>query len=380
MKSLDEAIEAEIQKRLDAEEAANKPSTTTPSREEWQSINPGADYDEAMKLRQQSDAFVESNPYADLRDEAAKRASQTKQQTANEDLLKAAGIGAATGVLTSGSPLNPFKASPSTVMSSPATGIAEAFFGAQPGSVSQVMGGMRPTPVQTVSDIARSVASSNIPQVAPANVPTPPPLIDPKLSSGAAWLKNWANMPTEGFEGGVPEAAGKYESGKWHGKISSKISKRFPHGLSGQKAPVDEEEILHKVRQELHAKEVAKKEAQRVAQETAAREAEIARQAQATSKAVRLASPLSVGLRALGGAGIASSLYDAYQHGVNKDYMGSALDLGALGVGLRYPPAAPLAAAAVQLRNDPEARKQFLESMQPGGAYQQRMERRFGLD
>ena len=86
VKNIDEAIEAEILKRIDSEESVNKPSTPIPSREDWQARNPGADYDQAMKLRQQEDAFVESNPYEDLRDIATQRQSQIKQQTAKENL------------------------------------------------------------------------------------------------------------------------------------------------------------------------------------------------------------------------------------------------------------------------------------------------------
>lgn len=46
-------------------------------------------------------------------------------------------------------------------------------------------------------------------------------------SSGASWLKNWGNIDRPGFEGGVPEAAGKYNLMKPQGKTSSVGFKRY---------------------------------------------------------------------------------------------------------------------------------------------------------
>lgn len=45
-------------------------------------------------------------------------------------------------------------------------------------------------------------------------------------SSGAKWLQNWGNIPREGFQGGVPEAAAQYNKMKPQGQIMKGLSQR----------------------------------------------------------------------------------------------------------------------------------------------------------
>ena len=81
----------------------------------------------------------------------------------------------------------------------------------------------------------------------------------------------------------------------------------------------------------------------------------------------------------IGGAGLGA--YDAYRrlHEEN-DKRGAALALGTTAATAAAPIAGPLSAAAMGLYDDPEARKKFVNAMQPEGAWQKRMESRFGLD
>jgi hypothetical protein len=51
---------------------------------------------------------------------------------------------------------------------------------------------------------------------------------EPLQSSGAKWLGNWADHPdAANFEGGVPQAANKFNRGKPRGKVTSEIYKKF---------------------------------------------------------------------------------------------------------------------------------------------------------
>jgi len=224
---------------------------------------------------------------------------------------------------------------------------AESMTGAPAGSVSQINQLMKPTSsTMTPAIAARMAAEARNPSMMPD-------------SSGAKWLKNWANQTPEGFTGGVPEAAGHYERGKWHGKISGRIKKLYPHGLTGEGA--------------------AAAEANQAAQE-AARAAQVAKEAQSSATASRLTAPLSSAARVIGGVGAGAGLYDAYNRFMNQDKTGAGLATGLTGLSAMAPGYGPLSAAAMQLYDDPEARARFLKSMEPGGAWSQRMEGRFGLD
>lgn len=83
---------------------------------------------------------------------------------------------------------------------------------------------------------------------------------------------------------------------------------------------------------------------------------------------------------ALIGGGLGLGSVDAYNRYRTGDTLGSGLSAGATAVGAAVPMLAPLAAAGMALYDDPEKRKRFVEAMQPGGAWQERMDTRFGLD
>jgi hypothetical protein len=222
---------------------------------------------------------------------------------------------------------------------------AESMTGAPAGSVAQINQLMKPTSsTMTPAIAARMAAEARSPSMMPN-------------SSGANWLKNWANQPSEGFTGGVPEAAGHYERGKWHGKISGRIKKLYPHGLTGEGA--------------------AAAEANQAAQE-AARAAQVAKEAQSSATASRWTAPLSSAARVIGVAGAGAGLYDAYNRFMNQDKTGAGLAIGLTGLSAMAPGYGPLSAAAMQLYDDPESRRKFLEGLSGQGAFSNRG--RFGLD
>ena len=81
--------------------------------------------------------------------------------------------------------------------------------------VGGAVAGMGSRAPSVVGKIYNKVTGSNV--TAPAT----------SASSGASWLKNWGNIDRPGFEGGVPEAAGKYNLMKPQGKTSGVGFKRF---------------------------------------------------------------------------------------------------------------------------------------------------------
>lgn len=52
------------------------------------------------------------------------------------------------------------------------------------------------------------------------------PQAAPGTSSGAKWLQNWGGIAKEGFQGGVPEAAGQYNKMKPQGQIMKGLASR----------------------------------------------------------------------------------------------------------------------------------------------------------
>jgi hypothetical protein len=172
-------------------------------------------------------------------------------------------------------------------------------------------------------------------------------------SSGYNWLKNWGNIEKEGFAGGVPEASNAYNRSKSSGKVISKVEKKF--GINPKLS-------IHG-----QAAQAEANEAMKLLQEQAAKHA-------------KFAGPLSVlgKVAKFGGAGFGA--LDAYRRFEEGDKTGAGLAAGATGLGMAFPPVAIPLAAGVGLYDDPKAREKFLKDMQPGGAWQGRMEGRFGLD
>ena len=117
--------------------------------------------------------------------------------------------------------------------------------------------------------------------------------------SGQAWLKNWANIQKPEFTGGVPEAAQAYQRGKPQGKVTSKLYKKFGDralnisGFTAEQALID------------------------------ARNAEMAREAQAIKNAEAATGALkTIGkIAGVGGAGLGA--YDVYQRLKDKDVHGA---------------------------------------------------------
>ena len=88
-----------------------------------------------------------------------------------------------------------------------------------PGDILSGVGGA----VAGIGSRAPSVVGKIYNKVTGSNVTAPAT----SASSGASWLKNWGNIDRPGFEGGVPEAAGKYNLMKPQGKTSGVGFKRF---------------------------------------------------------------------------------------------------------------------------------------------------------
>jgi len=133
-------------------------------------------------------------------------------------------------------------------------------------------------------------------------------------SSGANWLKNWANMERPEFTGGVPEAGQAYQSIKPQGKVTSKNFSRFgnkPLHISGQMA-----------QNELSA--------------LAAMQAE--KQARSVANAVTASKAISALGKGVAGAGAGLGAYDAYRRFHEGDIPGAAV--GALGTAASLAPLA----------------------------------------
>ena len=313
-----------------------------------------------------------SNVYLDLIDDDIARHDMSKS-------LIGGAFGGAGGYLSTGAGLHPTRPPASFVAGSKMTPVVESLMGAPAGAVSDVYRAMQPQGSQ-LSSAARAAVEARIPQV--EALPPAAPATVPSASSGERWAANWAGQERPGFTGGVPEAAQAYQRGKSSGKIISRMEKK---GLTNvwdklAQSKAQEAEAAAKVRADLYAHEMRQAAERRVAQEAARRAAAVAQQTQATESAAKVAAPMSVLGRVLTGAGIGLGGYDAYRRMQEGDKTGAGLTAGATALGTAFPMLAPLSAAGMALYDDPEARKRFLEAMKPGGAWQQRMEGRFGLD
>lgn len=291
--------------------------------------------------------------------------------------------GAAAGYLSTGAGMNPFRPSPGVIESSSLNSLLESITGAPPGSISDVNALMNPAKVaMTPEAAARMAAEARIP-------PSPPMPIAPASeiseSSGAKWKRNWANTPDAGFEGGVPEAAQSYQRQKPQGKVTSKLYKKFgnmPLNIQGQMEAnaAQEAAAMEKARQAVMAQEAHAQAVLRAEREAAQRAAQVAQETKAASMASKMAGPLATFGRLGAGAGIGFGGYDAYRRYQEGNPKGAALAAGLTGVSSAIPITSPLAMAAMELYDNPEARQKFLNAMKPGGAWQQRMDTRFGLD
>jgi hypothetical protein len=141
-------------------------------------------------------------------------------------------------------------------------------------------------------------------------------------------LKNYANIDKPEFTGGVPEAAQTYQRGKPSGKVSSQVYKKFGdkplniRGFSAQQA-LSEDELLTKVRNDLYADAMQKKAAKEAEKQAQSRAAQIEKEVASSSKASRLANPLSIAGKALGVAGLGAGVYDTYSRQKDKDTHGA---------------------------------------------------------
>lgn len=325
-----------------------------------------------------SDQQAEFNPYEQLFENEAIQHDVSKS-------LFGAGVGAAGGYLSTGAGLHPLSPSGSVVSGSGLTSLAESLTGAPPGSVNELYQLTQPSQKAgtQLSAAARAAAEARVPAV-PELSPLPP--ASAPTSAGEKWLANWANQQKEGFTGGIPEAAQTYQRGKSSGKVMSRLEKKFGQspklniGSYTANKAAQEAEAAAKVRADLHAFQMHQTAERKLAEEAAKRAATVGKQAQATEQATRLAVPMSVLGRVLTGAGIGLGGYDAYRRMQEGDKTGAGLTAGATALGTVFPMLSPLAAAGMALYDDPEARKRFLDAMKPEGAWQQRMEGRFGLD
>jgi hypothetical protein len=265
-----------------------------------------------------------------------------------------------------------------------AQGVAESLSGAPPKSIAEMKSLLNPAKVAMTPDVAAKLAAeARTPSIAPL-APLPVEKVPPQ-TGGQKWLENYANLDRPEFAGGVPEAAQTYQRSKPQGKISSKLYKKFgnqPLNIAGQAAQtaINEDEALMRIRQALYEHQMHKSAAEKMAQEAAARTAQIEREAQATTGASKASGAISNIGKGLAVAGTGLGAYDVYKRLNEGDKTGAALSAGTTGLNLAFPMFGPLSSAALGLYSDPEARKRFIEAMKPGGAWEQRMEGRFGLD
>ena len=150
-----------------------------------------------------------------------------------------------------------------------------------------------------------SAAGANAPAIAESLMGAPSGSVQaaqraagPK-GGGQAWLKNWANIERPEFTGGVPEAAQAYQRGKPQGKVTSKLYKKFGDrslnisGFTAEQALID------------------------------AKNAEMAREAQAIKNAQGAAGALKTVGRLTGVAGAGLGGYDVMQRLKDKDTHGA---------------------------------------------------------
>ncbi len=155
------------------------------------------------------------------------------------------------------------------------------------------------------------------PEAAPAKTPT----------SGTKWYKNWAGGNKE-IAGGVPKAAAQYQRSKGQGDITKGITKKYgAEAFAGEPGKIKESLVDRLIREGKEAEEAAKA---RAAAMPVAEAAAAKRLAEATpgpmSKVASVAKGPIVG-GALGGAGTAMSVYEAYQRYLAGDTSGAVLSV-----------------------------------------------------
>ncbi len=161
-----------------------------------------------------------------------------------------------------------------------------------------------------------------------AGIP-PEQLAQPKAqTSGTKWYQNWAGGSKE-IAGGVPEAAAAYQRSKGQGEVTKKLTKKFGPDIysAGEPGQIKESLVDRLIRQ---GKEAESANAARNAAMPAAEAAAAKRLAEATpgpmSKVASVAKGPIVG-GALGGAGTAMSVYEAYQRYLAGDTSGAVLSV-----------------------------------------------------
>lgn len=249
--------------------------------------------------------------------------------------------------------------SPEAVAGSRGARAAELISGAPPDILQKIMEQQKRIPG------IQAAIESTFPEAA-----TPP--VSPE-SGGAKWSQNWAGVENP-IEESVPQASARYNRSKGQGPVTSKLTKKFGPNpqLSIQQYPSAEAAAAE-------AENAARAELA-MQMEAAERARNIEKATQATQRAAKLAPALTVANRVLTGAGLGLGAYDISRRYKEGDKLGAGLSALATGVGTAMPALAPLSAAAMTLYDSPEARQKFLESMKPNGAWQQRMQGRFGLD
>jgi len=285
------------------------------------------------------------NPYVDLIPEDAGRASSFDPNEA----AWWSGLGGAGGYLSSGAGIRRLSPNPATVAADRGARLAETLTGA---------------PQDILAKIAEQQKA--IPGVqAAAEAAVPGGVVQPE-TGGGKWSQNWAGVETP-VEEGVPQASARYNRSKGQGKVTSRLTKMYGPNpkLSIQQYP--------------SAAAAAEADSALMA-EAAERARKVQQAVEATNRAAKLAPVLTVLNRTATGAGLGLGAYDMSRRYKEGDMLGTGLSAIATGVGTLFPPVAPLAAAGMALYDSPEARQRFLEAMQPGGAYERRMEGRFGLD
>lgn len=285
------------------------------------------------------------NPYMGLFEDVAPASSFNPNEAAWWS-----GLGGAGGYLSSGAGLRRLSPSPDIVAGSRGARMAEALVNAPPDILRRIMEQQRRVPgIQAVIEEAVPGA----------------PVAQPE-TGGGRWSQNWAGVE-QPVEEGVPQASARYNRSRGQGRVTSRLTRLY--GPNPQLS----------IQQQPSAAAAAAADAEMVAQATE-RARQIRQAEQATMRAANIAPALTVVNRMLTGAGLGLGAYDVNRRLSEGDKIGAGLAAAATGLGTVMPAFAPLAAAGMALYDSPEARQRFLESMQPGGAWEKRMEGRFGLD
>lgn len=160
-----------------------------------------------------------------------------------------------------------------------------------------------------------------------AGIP-PEQLSAPKAqTSGTKWYQNWAGGNKE-IAGGVPQAAAQYQRSKGQGEITKGLTKKFgPEIFTGEPGQIKPSLVDRLIAE---GKEAEAANAARNAAMPAAEAAAAKRLAEATpgpmAKVASVAKGPIVG-GALGGAGTAMSVYEAYQRYLAGDTSGAVLSV-----------------------------------------------------